>query len=200
MGDPTPTPTPDPAPPAPTPQPTPQPTPDPVDDGKGGKSAILADLAKERDARQALETRLAEMQTAQQQQMDALAKAFGVKSDDPPDPVKLAEQVTAEQARAREAAVQLAVYRTAAKHGGNPDALLDSASFLRAVADLDPNDSDAVGAAIKTAVAANARLAAITDVPPGAAGIGVLGSGGAPADPRLRDLAQIEADLAAQRR
>lgn len=171
--------------------------PAPADDGKGGKDAILGDLAKERDKRQALEQQVTELQNAQQSQLDAIAKALGLKSDDtPPDPQALAAQVTTEQQKAREAAVQLAVYRNATKGGGNPDALLDSASFLRSVAELDPNDVEAVTEAIKVAVSTNPRLAA-ADVPaPGAVGIGVMGVG-QPLDPRSADLAQIQRDLAA---
>ena len=160
MADPTPTPT-DPAPtdPAPAPTPTPAPTnpadPNPSDDGKGGKDAILADLARERDKRQTLEQTVSEMQTAQQAQLDAIAKALGLKEDTPPDPEALTAQVQAEQAKAREAAVQLAIYRNAAAAEANPDLLLDSASFLRSIADVDPADAAAVSAAIKAAVDAN---------------------------------------------
>lgn len=191
--------------PTPTPADAPKadanPEPTPSDDGKGGKSAILADLAKERDARQALERQLQDMQSAQQAQMDALAKAFGVKTDDPPSPEQLAEQVAQEQSRAREAAVQLAVYRNAATSGADPDALLDSASFLRSIGEIDPADNAAVTAAIKAAVDANPRYKAGDTIPsPGQAGIGVTGGGVQPTDPRAADLAQIEADLQAAKR
>lgn len=152
----------DPAPadPAPSDPPPADPPADPKpDDGKGGKDAILADLAKERNKRQELEGKLTEFQTTQQQQMDAIAKALGLKSDDtPPDPAKLTEQVQAEQAKARQAAVQLAVYRNAGEHQANPDALLDSASFLASLAEIDPSDAAAVGGAIKAAVEKNAAL------------------------------------------
>lgn len=151
---PEPTPTPNPT---PAPSPTPEPAPDP-DAGKGGKEAVLADLAKERDARQALEQKVTDLQTAQQTQLDAIAKALGLKQDEPPDPAKLAEQVTTEQAKAREAAVQLAVYRNAATAGGDPDALLDSATFLASLAKVDPTNAEAVATAVKTAVEANPRL------------------------------------------
>lgn len=162
----------DPTPQAPAPQDPPaQPNPtdppadppkrdDPPDDGKGGKDAILADLAKERDKRQTLEQTVSEMQTAQQAQMDAIAKAFGIKQDDAPDPDALAQQIVAEQAKAREAALQLAVYRNAAAVEANPDLLLDSASFLRDIADLDPSDTEAVTGAIKSAVETNDRFKA----------------------------------------
>lgn len=177
--------------------------PAPSDDGKGGKAALLADLATERDKRQGLETKVQELQTAQQQQLDAIAKALGLKADDtPPDPEKLTADIKAEQARAREAQVQLAVYRNATAAGANPDALLDSASFLRTLAEVDPTDAAGVTAAIRTAVEANPRLKATTDDPfptAGQAGIGVSGGGAVPGDPRSADLAQIEADLRASK-
>lgn len=162
MADPTPEPTPtptDPPPTDPTPDP-PKPTPGEPDDGKGSKDAVLADLAKERDKRQELEQKVTELTSAQQQQMDAIAKALGLKADEPPDPAVLAEQVTQEQAKAREASVQLAVYRNAAAHEANADALLDSASFLRSLAEVEPTDAAAVNAAIKAAVEANPLLKA----------------------------------------
>jgi hypothetical protein len=148
-GDPAPT-----DPPAP-PDPPADPPKDP-DDGKGGKDAILADLAKERDKRQELEGKL----TEQQAQMDAIAKALGLKEDTPPDPEALTAQVEAEQSRAREAALQLAVYRNAAANDANPDALLDSASFLQSIAEVDPTDVTKVGEAIKSALEKNPLLKA----------------------------------------
>lgn len=129
------------------------------DEGKGGKDAILADLAKERDKRQALERQMSDLQASQQQQLDAIAKALGLKEDEKPDPAKLTEQLTKEQQTAREAQVQLAVYRNAADAGGDPSALLDSASFLASLKDVDPTDAQAVQAAIKAAVEASPRLA-----------------------------------------
>lgn len=149
-------------PPAPTDPPA---DPPPADDGKGGKDAILADLAKERDKRQELEGKVNELTAAQQAQMDAIAKALGLKSDDPPDPAALTAQVEAEQAKAREAAVQLAIYRNAAANEASADDLLDSASFLASIKDVDPNDVAAVGAAIKAAVDANPKFKA-SQTPP----------------------------------
>lgn len=168
--DPAPTPTPDPQPtppsdPAPTPPADPPADPKP-DEGKGGKDAILADLAKERDARQALQQQITDMQTAQQEQMDALAKALGLKKDDAPaDPAALAAQIETEKAATRQAAAQLAVYRAAGAHEANPDALLDSASFLASIADLDPTDAAKIGDAIKAAVEKNPALKATPATP-----------------------------------
>lgn len=169
MPEPTPTPTPDPTPdPAPQPNPPSDPPTDPPadpDDGKGGKDAILADLARERDKRQELEGKLSELTTAQQAQFDSIAKALGLKQDEPPDPEKLTAQVQAEQAKAQEAAIQLAIYRNAAANEANADALLDSASFLRSLVGLDPTDADAINGAIKAAVEANPLLKA-SSMPP----------------------------------
>lgn len=113
-------------------------------------------------------------------------KALGLIPDDSADPVKLLEQANASQADARRAQVELAVYRAADAAGGDPSALLDSRAFLDTLADADPNNAEAITAAITTAVAANPRLARpeVTTVPPG---VGVMrpnpaqGSSAAPA-------------------
>ena len=93
-----------------------------------------------------------------------IGKALGlVKDDETPDPAKLTEQLTATQAQARQAAIELAVYKAAGKHSGDPVAILDSRAFLASVTDLDPNGSDftsAVDAAIKAAVDGNPKLKA----------------------------------------
>lgn len=68
--------------------------------------------------------------------------------------------VTDSQATARQAAVQAAVYTTAATAGADPAALLDSTSAMAALAAVDPADPAAVTAAITAAVTANPRLAA----------------------------------------
>lgn len=73
--------------------------PETADEGKGGKTAILADLAAERDKRQALEQRMNEIIASQQQQSEALAKALGFDKGEKPEANALAEQVSAIQAR-----------------------------------------------------------------------------------------------------
>lgn len=195
MADPTPTPdpTPDPAPSSTDPQPTPgtppAPTDAPADDkagAKGDKEAILGDLARERDKRQALETSVTQMQEAQQQQMDAIAKALGLKQDDEPaDPAALTAQIETEKAAAREARLHLAVYQAAGTAGADGARLLDSASFLRSIAEVDPTDAAAVDAAIKQAVDANEAFKVAAPVPsfnggarttPAPQGTGTLGA------------------------
>lgn len=98
--------------------------------------------------------------------LDQIAETLGLKTKDE-DPKAVAEQLTAKlgetETELRTARVELAVYKAAGKHGGDADALLDSRSFLRAVADLDPSADDfgdAVAEAIKTAVKSNPKLAA----------------------------------------
>lgn len=91
-----------------------------------------------------------------------IGKALGLVKDEPIDPAKLTESLTASQAEAKRARAELAVFRNAQGAGGDPAALLDSASFLAKVADLDPTDSGAVSDAIKQAVEANPRLGAAT--------------------------------------
>lgn len=200
MADPTPTPDPTPAPdPAPDPTPTPTDPPANPDEGKGGKDAILADLAKERDKRQGLEQQIADLQAAQQAQLDGLAKALGLKQDDaPPDPARLAEQIAAEQGKTAEAETrasaaerQAAIFRLAAlgKHDGNPVALLDSATFLASLRDVDPTDEAAVLDAVTSAIEVNPSLKAAPTAPrfPGGPRISADRPDPGPGLPRLRD-------------
>ncbi|MGV9282123.1 hypothetical protein [Streptomyces sp. NPDC003730] len=100
-----------------------------------------------------------------------LGKALGLIKDDketPPDPAALMAQVEKATSAHREAAVELAIYRHAGKHGADPDALTDSRTFLSSIKDLDPSDegfAKAVSAAIKTAVADNPKLKAASQAP-----------------------------------
>ena len=131
----------------------------------------------------------AEARTALAQE---IGKALGlIKDDEKPDPAKLTEQLTATQAQARQSAVELAVYKAASKHSGDPTALLDSRAFLASVADLDPNGSDfstKVDDAIKAAVAANPKLKAAL-----AAGASTVQHAGGPGEAAHTLDAQIEA-------
>jgi hypothetical protein len=150
-------------------------------------AAIREDYKDERAKRQqaekaqtTLQKQLDDIQAAQSKQMDALAKALGLKKDDtPPSPEAVAKDLTTrleaantetetERKRAdtaqdnyRNVATQLAVYLAADEHDGNPRALLDSARFLKSVAGLDPDAddfSDKIAEAIKAAVEKNDRL------------------------------------------
>jgi len=100
---------------------------------------------------------------AKKELAQTIGKALGLVEDEPIDPAKLTESLTAAQAEAKQAQVALAVYQNASTAGGDPVALLDSQTFLKTVAGIDPTDSAAVAAAIQSAVAANPRLGASTD-------------------------------------
>lgn len=133
------------------------------------------EAAKNRTGRSAAEEQ-------QQKILRAVAQAAGLKidGDDQPTPEQLAEQLNASQNQAREAAVQLAVYREAAKHQGDPDALLDSRAFLAKVSDLDPTAGDfasKVETAIKDAVNSNPKLKTVQAAGSSSADHGAGGSG-----------------------
>ncbi|QGZ53361.1 hypothetical protein GPZ77_34595 (plasmid) [Streptomyces sp. QHH-9511] len=157
---------------------------DPVKFGKlveNLRSDVEAEKAKRQEAEQKAEKQQADL-------MKKVAAAFGLETDEgkPPTPEELAKQLADEQARtkasedtARQTQVELAVYKTAGKHGGDPDALLDSRGFAKAIAQLDPTSStfDAdVAKAVKDAVEANPKLAAHKPADPKPA----VPAGGAP--------------------
>lgn len=85
--------------------------------------------------------------------------ALGLVPDEASDPAKLLEQSNTFKSQARQAEIQLAVYQAADAANGDPQALLDSRTFLAKVAELDTTDSAALAVAIKEAVDANPRLA-----------------------------------------
>lgn len=98
---------------------------------------------------------------ASQATLDKIAQALGLKADDKPDPEALTKQLTTAQEQAKQHVIDLAVYRNAATAQANPDALLDSASFLAKVRALDPTAEDfttQVNDAIKAAVTNNPNL------------------------------------------
>ncbi|MEV5710167.1 hypothetical protein [Actinoallomurus sp. NPDC052274] len=159
------------------------------DDGLDERSrraidAVRQDFKDERSKRQAAEkqvkdfqTQLDTMKSAQQEQLDAIAKALGLKPDDtPPDPAELTKQLETAQADARkradahrEAEVKLAVYQAAPDLGAAANRLLDSASFLRKVAGLDPSAEDfatRVSEAITAAVEADPWFKTAPATPP----------------------------------
>lgn len=90
----------------------------------------------------------------------SIGKLLNPEAVEPTDPAALVAQVTTSQADAKQARVELAVFRNAATAGGDPAALLDSSSFLASLAAVDPTDSAAVTAAIEAAITANPRLGA----------------------------------------
>ncbi|WP_411141382.1 hypothetical protein [Streptomyces sp. x-80] len=98
---------------------------------------------------------------ARTQLAQEIGRALGLAqdADAAPDPAALTQQLAAEQQQARQAAVELAVYRAAGAAGADPDALLDSRAFADAVAELDPTDTAAVQATITEALKTTPRLA-----------------------------------------
>ena len=93
----------------------------------------------------------------------AALKALGIDTTTE-DPIEAAKQAKAERdtqaSTARAAKVELAIYKSAAKAGADPDALLDSNTFLASIKELDPSDAKAVEAAIKAALDTNPKLKA----------------------------------------
>lgn len=92
---------------------------------------------------------LAQFKTEQEQQRQAFAKALGFAPDEPPTVEQLTQQLAAskgerdaEQARARQAAVELAVFRQAAAQQVDGNALLDSRAFAATLDSLDPAAPD----------------------------------------------------------
>ena len=141
----------EPAPPAAPPAPTPQPpAPQPVQ-YKGNPDDYVRELREESKAHRIAAEKAAADYAAAQAERDAAA---------------------AERDRLlRENAVLL----HAPKNGARADALLDSTSFMKAFADVDLSDEEAVKAAITNAVEKNSALQAVT-LPP-TSGSGHQGGG-----------------------
>jgi hypothetical protein len=122
--------------------------------------------------------------------MKKVAAAFGRRHrrGEAAHPRRAHPKLDAEQSRtkefedtARQTQVELAVYKSAGKHGGDPDALLDSRGFAQAIAKLDPASPEfaaSVEKAVKEAVEANPKLAAKAVEPAKPA----VPAGGAPMD------------------
>jgi hypothetical protein len=155
------------------------PDPDWLDDKtKRVVAAIREDFKEERSKRQAAQQEAAAARAEAEQARTELArdigKALGLVTDDPeesPDPDVLQQAIAERDAKISAKTVELDAFRAAgrfkdpkiAPDGVNPDALLDSRTFLEKAASLDPT-SDTYSAdlesAIKTAVESNPLLAA----------------------------------------
>lgn len=128
-------------------------------------------------------TQLRDLETRTTAQLDGIAKALGLKADEALDPAVLGKQLDGTKTELAQSRVELAVYRTAGKAGGDPDALLDSRAFLTAVGRLDPTDDGfavALEAAVADAVKANPKLAGAA-TPPARSG-GQIAGAPAPTD------------------
>lgn len=159
---------------APTPAEAPKPTEPPKaadsaprsnvwDDPKAAEAEILR-LRKENGAER-VNAKQTAADEARKELANTIGKALGLVEDETIDPAKLTESLTTAQREAKQARVELAVFRNAATAGGDPAALLDSSSFLASLAAVDPSDSAAVSAAIQSAIAANPRLGAASADP-----------------------------------
>lgn len=124
---------------------------------------VIADLRAEN----AKSRTTAKEQAAEQARADLIAKlstTLGITTDEEetPDPEqaasRLATEVEQERARAKTAALELAVYRAATNAGVKADMLLDSRSFADAIVDLDPGDTQAISDAINTVVESRPEL------------------------------------------
>jgi hypothetical protein len=140
----------------------------------------LADAQKAADEATSKQGPSPEEVTAQAQAEFAqrIGKALGLiaEEEQPPKPEQIIEKLTSERdstakerdqerERHRRALIELAVHRGSTKVGADPDALLDSRSFLKAVRDLDPDASDfstQLTEAIQLAVEHNPKFKAAT--------------------------------------
>lgn len=150
----------------------------------GGPDALRADLAKERQQRHALEQQLKTTNEALEQLKAGLGQALGVQPAATPE--QLQQQAQQVQAQQQTAMTQLAVYQLSPGAGADPVKLMDSASFLNSIKDLQPTDHAGITAAIKAAVERNKSLAP-SHVGAGANDAGAGGSGGSQ-KPSMTDL------------
>lgn len=121
-------------------------------EGKGSKEAILANLATERDRRQAAETQMRELTAAIQRILG------GEQAETAQTPQEIAEALATSETRANEAQLQLAIYRSDAGKTADVDALLDSKAFLHTMQEIDSTDAAAINHAIEEFVASNPRF------------------------------------------
>lgn len=187
----------DPTPPAPPTPPVPPTPPAPTETTDETIARLQAEVKAARA--EAGKERITAKQNAADEARAELAKtlgtALGLIEDDAADPAKLLEQVNTSQAAAKQASIELAVFRAASDAKGDPIALLDSRAFLTAVNGVDPSDTAAITAAITAAVAENPRLGVAPGTPTGPAvkHNPLQGGVGAPAGDRSAQIATAEA-------
>ncbi|MGL4831274.1 MAG: hypothetical protein ACRCWS_01650 [Propionibacteriaceae bacterium] len=88
--------------------------------------------------------------------LEAIAQAAGVKPATTPE--HLAQQLAEAQQQNRQQAVHVAIMQKAATLGANPNALLNSLRFDRAIAALDPSDQAGIENAIQAEIQADLGL------------------------------------------
>jgi hypothetical protein len=121
----------------------------PWDDPKAAQAEI--ERLRRENASSRTNAKAAAADEARKELAQQIGKALGLVADEPVDPAKLTEQLTASQEQAKQAALELAIFKS------SPDAaaaaaLLDSRSFLEKVASLDPSDAEAIRAAVDESV------------------------------------------------
>lgn len=127
------------------------------DEGKGGKTAILADLARERDNRQ----QVAAERDALAAQLAAITAAINPDADQPISPDDLTAELDKARAETAAARTQLAVL-TNTPTGVDAAALLDSTAFHQHLATVDTADTGKVRAAIEKFVADHPRFRTVS--------------------------------------
>lgn len=195
-------PTPAPGVPAPAPQPTGQPGPDPnapvdVNTLPANVQKLIADLRNEAAGHRQGKATEAQRATDATTRLEAVLKAAGFNPDGSavqPSPEQLVAQMrqqaeaAEEYARAQEdkawsASLKFQLHRTAGQLGADPDALLDSGSFIDSLDDIADDDPDseafrtALAVKVREALKANPRLAAQRGGPT-RMGADITGSGG----------------------
>ncbi len=130
------------------------------DDGKGA-----SELARARREAAKYRTQLREAQknqtAAQKEAVSKVLKALGVDAPDDVDPEALKDLTKRQAETLRQRTTELAVARKAHSLGGDPDKLMDSVTFTKGLADLDPEDEDfeaQVADVIKSAIKKNPAL------------------------------------------
>lgn len=130
-----------------------------TEQGAGGKDALKADLAGERDRRQELEQKFDRL-------TQGIAQALGIAPAEV-TPEQLATQLSETQSERDILQAQVALYQNAPQ-GVDVQGLLDSTKFNRALKGVDVTDPAAVKAAVTKFVADNPRFA--TTPPQGGVG------------------------------
>lgn len=133
-----------------------------TDSGKDSGETAEAKAARlEREVQQLRQengkARVTAKEKAAQEARDEVVRDIGkslglIKDDEDADPAELRKQIEEHQTAVRERDQELAVYRSAAEHDADPNKLLDSRRFLASIKDIDPDDSEKIGAAIKAAI------------------------------------------------
>ncbi len=149
-----------------TPQPTTQapPTPAaPADNANPWDDPAAAKLEIERLRREngseRVSAKASAADTARNELAQQIGKALGlVKDDEPADPKALTDQLTAAQKSAADTARDFAIFKAATAAKADPQALLDSLTFRKAVEGIDPSNTAALEAAINDAVSSNPRF------------------------------------------